>query len=123
MSSPIRRAFNAHRKVHQKLAGVEITVTRGLNTSSVITATAGFTGETNFDELGQTLFTKHRDYLINIEDYDVGSGAVAPSRHDVITEVINGLPVTFEVTLANQDAAANYDNRDRTLWRVHTKEL
>lgn len=123
MSNPIRRAFDAHRKVHLQLSGVEITVTRGLNTSAVITATAGFTGETIFDEMGTTLFTKHRDYLIDIADYDLGSGAVEPNRHDVITEVINGLPVTFEVVTSGGDKPANYDNRDRTLWRIHTKEV
>ncbi len=123
MTNPIRKAFNAHRKVHQQLAGVKVTVSRGLSTSAVIVATAGFTGETNFDDMGQTIFTKHRDYLINIEDYDFGSGPVAPSRHDVLTEIINGVPIQFEVTLANKDAADNYDNRDRTIWRVHTKEM
>ena len=123
MSSPIRKAFKAHRKVHLKLAGVEITVTRGLNTSSVISATVGFTGETLCDEYGSTMFTKHRDYLVDIADYDFGSGAVEPQRHDIITEVINGVPVTFEVTSANGDKPANYDNRDRTLWRLHAKEI
>lgn len=123
MTNPIRRAFKAHRKVHQQLAGVEITITRGLNTSSVITATVGFTGETNYDEMGTTTFTKHRDYLVNIEDYDFGSGAVEPSRHDIITEVINGVPVTFEIVSANGDKPSNYDNRDRTLWRLHAKEM
>lgn len=123
MSNPIRRAFKAHRKVHRKLAGIEITVTRGLNTSAVILATAGFTGETLFDEMGTTTFTKHRDYLVDITDYDLGSGAVEPQRHDIITEVINGVPHTFEVVSANGDKPANYDNRDRTLWRLHTKEI
>ena len=123
MTNPIRRAFKAHRKVHQQLAGVEITITRGLKTSSVITATVGFTGETNYDEMGTTTFTKHRDYLVNIEDYDFGSGAVEPSRHDIITEVINGVPVTFEIVSANGDKPSNYDNRDRTLWRLHAKEM
>ena len=123
MTNPVRRAFNAHRKVQLRLAGVEITVQRGLNTSSVISATVGFTGETNYDEMGMVTYTKHRDYLIDITDYDFGSGAVAPQRHDIVTEVINGVPLTFEVVSANNDAPANYDNRDRNLWRVHTKEV
>lgn len=123
MTNPIRRAFKAHRKVHQTLAGVEITVTRGLNTSAVILATVGFTGETQFDEMGTTTYTKHRDYLVDIADYDFGSGAVEPSRHDIITEVINGVPVTFEIVSANGDKPSNYDNRDRTLWRLHAKEM
>ena len=123
MSNPIRRAFNAHRKVHLRLAGVEISIQRGLNTSSVISATVGFTGETTYDEMGMVTYTKHRDYLVDITDYDFGSGAVAPQRHDIVTEVINGVPVTFEVVSANNDAPANYDNRDRNLWRVHTKEV
>jgi hypothetical protein len=123
MSNPIRRAFNAHRKVQIRLAGVEISIQRGLNTSSVISATVGFTGETTYDEMGMVTYTKHRDYLVDITDYDFGSGAVAPQRHDIVTEVINGVPVTFEVVSANNDAPANYDNRDRNLWRVHTKEV
>ncbi len=123
MTNPIRRAFNAHRKVHQTLAGVEITATRGINSSAVILATVGFTGETIFDEMGTTTFTKHRDYLVDATDYDFGSGAIEPQRHDIITEVINGVPCTFEVVSANGDKPANYDNRDRTLWRLHTKEI
>ena len=123
MSNPVRKAFKAHRKVHKDLAGVEITVSRGLNTSSVISATVGFTGETLFDEFGATTFTKHRDYLVDIADYDFGSGEVEPQRHDIVTEVINGVPVTFEIVSANGDKPSNYDNRDRTIWRLHAKEI
>lgn len=122
--SPVQRAFNQSRKAQKRLSGVTITLARGLTSSSLIVATVGFSGDQVFTEDGNTFYTRHRDYLIDVSDYDFGSGAVKPQRHDVITEVINGVPTQFEVVNDSSDDVATYDGTvNRTQWRVHTKEI
>jgi len=124
MSNPIQNAMNASRKVHKGLAGVSITITRGVTTSGVIVATVGFSGETIFDGEGGTFYTKHRDYLIDVSEYALVSGTpIKPERHDVITEDLNGVIRTFAVVSTGTDEVSTYDDKDRIWWRVHTKEI
>ena len=124
MSNPIQNATAASRTVHKGLAGVNITISRGIATSGVVVATVGFSGETQYDADGTSFYTKHRDYLIDVAEYATTAGTpLLPARHDIITEVISGVSTTFEVVSSNGDEINTYDDKDRTWWRVHTKEV
>lgn len=123
MANPIQNAMIASRKSHKTLGGVEITISRGVTTSGVVVATIGFSGETVYEEDGTTYYTKHRDYLVDVVDYKTTGSALSPQRHDVITESLGGVVHTFEVVSASNDGPDNYDDVDRIMWRVHTKEL
>jgi hypothetical protein len=110
--------------VHKQLRGVTVSITRGASTTTGVTATIGFTAEDNYDDdAGFTFHTKMRDYLINVAEYKIDGVVVVPSRHDRITETIQGASVTFEVLQDQNESEADFDDRDRTYWRVHTKEV
>ncbi len=123
MTNPAYRAYLAARVAHKKIRGVSITVSRGLNTSAPLTATVGFSGSTTFDADGSQLFTKNRDYLIDVALYNVGGDAVEPARYDIITEVIGGVVRRYQVTQNGADDVASKEDADLTVWRVHTKEI
>ncbi len=124
-TNPTRRAYLASRIAHKKLMGVEITISRGLTTSAVLTATVGFSGTVSYDADGNSLFARNRDYLIDVVNYKVEDGGdpVDPMRYDTITEVINGVPRTYSVLDDTGDGPYATKDAGLTVWRVHTKEL
>ena len=123
MTNPARRAYLAARLVHKNLMGVTVTVSRGLNTSAPLTATVGKSGSLSYEADGTQTFVKNRDYLIEKSAYVVNGSAVTPARFDVITEVINGVPRTFEVLDADGDGSSTSTDSGCTVYRVHTKEV
>lgn len=123
MSNPARRAYLAARVAHKQLLGVTITVSRGLNTSAPLEATIGSSGSLSYESDGTQHFVKNRDYLIEATSYVINDVQVEPARFDVITEVINGTPRTFEVLDANGDGSSTSTDSGLTVFRVHTKEV
>ena len=123
MPTPEQNAYNASRRIHRTLRGISVTITSDGLTSDVVTAMLGFSGDMLYDEGGTQLGTRHRAYIIRVDEYDVGNGPQEPQRHDIITQVIDGQSLTFEVVEANGTHAAVYDDTNRTYWRVNTKEL
>jgi hypothetical protein len=123
MSNPAYRAYLASRVAHKNLRGVTVTVSRGINTSAPFTATIGFSGSTSYEADGSTLYTKNRDYLIEVALYNAGGEVLQPAKYDIITEVINGEVRTYQVIDNNGDGAAASADANLTVWRVHTKEI
>ena len=123
MSNPARRAYLAARLAHKKLTGTTITVSRGLNTSAPLVATVGKSGTVSYEADGTQTFAKNRDYLIEASAYIINDVLTTPRRFDVITEVINGTPITFEVLDADGDDVSTSTDSGRTVYRVHTKEV
>jgi len=123
MANPANRAYLAARSAHKRLMGVTVTVSRGLNTSAPLTATVGFSGSVSYESDGSSLYTRNRDYLINIAEYNVGGDAVDPRKFDVITEIVNGVVRQFQVLDSSGDGVAASSDSGFTVWRVHTKEL
>jgi len=123
MANPANRAYLAARSAHKRLMGVTVTVSRGLNTSAPLTATVGFSGSVTYESDGSSLYTRNRDYLINIAEYNVGGDAVDPQKHDVITEVIHGVVRQFQVLESNGNGVSASSDSGFTVWRVHTKEM
>lgn len=125
MSNPIKRAFNAARKAQKSIGGSQITISRGLKTSEVVIATVGTSSSVTYEDDGTTLYTKTRDYYIDAVDY-IFSGdteSSRPARHDVITEVVDGLPLTFQVTAIAAEEPYVFHGEQRNVYRVHTKEI
>ena len=122
MSNPTRRAYLASRLAQKTLAGVTITLSRGLTTSALLVATVGKSGSVSYEADGSQTFAKNRDYLIEVSSYVIGT-LTTPQRFDVISEVINGVPKTFEVLDADGDDGSTSNDSGRTVYRVHTKEV
>lgn len=123
MPSPIQRAINASRKAHKAIAYVFITVSDGVTTSDSIRATVGFTGDMTYANDMTTHYTKHRAFLVDVADYNIGGSAISPVHGHTIVTLVNGVSTTFEVVDASGTAAANYDDNNRQVWRVNTKEM
>ena len=122
MSNPTQRAYLASRLAQKSLTGVTVTVSRGLTTSALLTATVGKSGSVSYEADGTQTFAKNRDYLIEVSAYIIGS-LTTPQRFDVITEVINGTAKTFEVLDADGDDGSTSTDSSRTVYRIHTKEV
>lgn len=125
MSNPVKRAFNAARTAQKSMGGSKITISRGLKTSEVVIATVGASSSTTFEDDGTTIYTKTRDYYIDVADYlfSGDSEPSRPARHDVITEVVNGQPLTFQVTAIAAEEPYVFHGEQRNVYRVHTKEI
>jgi hypothetical protein len=123
MTNPAYRAYRAGRVAHKKLRGVSITVSRGLNSSAPFVATVGFSGSTTFDGDGSTLYTKNRDYIIDVALYNIGGAAVEPVKYDTITELVNGVLRTYQVVESQGNGVSETSDADMTTWRVHTTEI
>ncbi len=123
MTNPARRAYQAARLAHKKILGVTITVGRGLNTSAPLMATVGKSGSLTYEADGSQTFAKNRDYLIEASLYVINGVQVEPARFDVITEVVNGVPRTFEVLDADGDGPSTSTDSGISVYRVHTKEI
>ena len=98
-------------------------MSRGLNTSAPLVATVGTSGSLSYESDGTQHFVKNRDYLIEATSYVINGVQVEPARFDVITEVINGTPRTFEVLDADGDGSSTSTDSGITVFRVHTKEV
>ena len=98
-------------------------MSRGLNTSAPLVATVGTSGSLSYESDGTQHFVKNRDYLIEATSYVINGVQVEPVRFDVITEVINGTPRTFEVLDADGNGSSTSTDSGITVFRVHTKEV
>lgn len=122
MTSPIQRAYAASRGIHKQIAQVSVTLTRNSVTSDAIKCTVGFSTSTSYDD-DATHYARQRDYLIDVSDYFIVAGTLLkPARYDVITELLNGIATTYQVVSGTGESFETHDDKDRTVWRVHTKE-
>ena len=123
MANPIENAYKATRASEKKLAGGEITVTRGADSSSYFRATVASTLYQEYMGDGVAAAYTSRDYAIDVDDYKLAGAKQTPLAGDVITEVINGSTAKFEVLSLNGERAFSYMDRSRNVFRVHTKEV
>ncbi len=125
MSSPVRRAFNAARLAQKFVGGSKVIISRGLKSSGVVIATVGTSGTVTYEDDGSTLYTKNRDYYIDVADYifEGESEPTTPARHDIITELVNGTSIDFQVTAVAAEDAYAYHGEQRNVFRIHTKEM
>ena len=123
MVSPIQKARLVSRAAIKLVDPRTVTVSRGVDVFTIENATIG---ESRTEEIqnSDNVITEVllRDYLIDVSDFDFGSGPVAPQVGDVITETINGITRYFEVLPTNGVPEYREHDRDGTTWRIHTKE-
>ena len=125
MTNPTERAFATSRLAHKNISGSSITISRGLKSSGVVVATVGEAISITYDDDGGTTYTKSREYFIDTLDYRFIGDATesVPERMDVLTEIVNGEVLTFQVTSATAEEAYVYRGVQRTVLKVNTKEM
>lgn len=101
--------------------GREVTYSRG---TKAITLTA-WLGNTlfarNTDEPGASVVWGERDYLFAVAELVIDGQQVSPLKDDRITEVIDGQPITFEISTPTGEPPARFNDLTRQMWLVHTK--
>lgn len=65
--------------------------------------------------------TQEMDWLINAADLIVGPDLIVPDVGDVITETIDGSDFTWEVLNTGSEACWRFEDRNNSVYRVHTK--
>jgi hypothetical protein len=125
MTSPAKRAYNVARTAHKSLLGSTITVSRGLKTSASFVATVGQSGSIVYEDDGSSFYTKNRDYYIDVSDYHFTGDAEpsAPQRMDIITEIVDGQALTFQITNVSGEEEYVHHGEQRNVYRIHTKEV
>ncbi len=113
----IQKALKAQRAAIKSIDGRNATLTRGgITVKAVVTI-----GETRAEEIvdNQTVTTiRVRDFLIDVNEYDFGSGPVNPIAGDIVA--ISG--DTWQVLPTSSEPEYRRHDRDGDTWRVHTKE-
>ena len=102
-------------------AATSITITRSPTTSPSRTAVVGSTRMEVVTEEGDALQAKVRDYLIDVDEYDLGAGNVEPAEGDEIRETVGSATHVFTVVPLDGDRAWRYSDPYHKTYRVHTK--
>jgi hypothetical protein len=115
--------FNAANDLFAEAFGEQVSLVRGATESSgTVTAQVtmhSYSGE-NFD--GLTTTVEMTDIVLDMDDYDFGSGAVTPRSGDRIKRTINEIVNTYEVAPVPSGRSAEPDV-DRHEWLIHTNHI
>jgi hypothetical protein len=103
--------------------GEQVTLVRGA-TESAETVTAQVTAQTYSRGSDDRIITtfESTDFVIDIDDYDFGSGAVSPRSNDRIKRTINEIVNTYEVKPIPSGRCFE-PNVDRYEYIIHTKHV
>jgi hypothetical protein len=123
MPNPAQNAYAVSRRSQKRTNGVTVTLKRGEATSLEITAVWGNTRGSVVSENSFEVEVKERDYLIDVDDYDFGTGPVRPLDGDLIIETIGKATLTHEVLPLVSDKSWSWSDPGRTVYRVHTKQI
>ena len=100
--------------------GVSVLYTRGATTAPlVVTPSVEDLDATTQPSPTARNLDRERDYLIVLADI-VSAGFGVPADGDRITETLNGVAETFEVTARRTEPAWRWADAQRTRVRVHT---
>lgn len=115
-------AVAAAATAQQSLAGRTIIYTRG---SASVTLTAVPTRTTREVDIGDGIlgYIEFHDYLIEAADLVLNSSTVLPQPGDQVTDTINGTTQTLEAMPIGDEPCYRFSDCDRTLLRVHTKQV
>ena len=121
--NPIQFARNVSRQVHKRLGGVYVQIERDEILSDPILVTVGYSK--SFEDDLDIIRAEYRqvDFLFNASDYRVDGVIVEPAIGDVIYRTVGGEALAFEVEPHNSEFVALYEDNDRQVVRVHTKEI
>lgn len=102
--------------------GRTVTYSRGQQAITLTVWVIGQAIERNMNDPGASVVTSERDYVFPVADLIFNGQQVGPLKDDRIEEVINGQPLTFEVTQGPGKPPAEFaDEVTRSMWLVHTK--
>ena len=121
--NPIQFARNVSRQVHKRLGGVYVQIERDEVLSDPILVTVGYSK--SFEDDLEVIRAEYRqaDFLFNAKDYTVNGVVTEPEIGDVIYRTVGGDALAFEVEPYNSEFVALYEDNDRQVIRVHTKEI
>ena len=127
MSALIDRGQAALNRRMKQAAGRTVSYVRGA-TTLILTAWLGRTlfAREPMEPGGAAAVWGDRDYLIAVADLaDIAPPAIGiPAKGDRITETINGVPVTFEVSTPDTgEPCQRFSDQTRTVYRIHTKRV
>lgn len=80
-------------------------------------------GQTSFQvDSGYGLFQEvtSRDFIIDVDDL---AAFGEPQRGDRVTETLNGSNEVFEILAPGTEPHFEYSDRDRAVFRIHTKHV
>jgi hypothetical protein len=97
-------------------------VRAGVTATGVTTEvfTQDYQGEN--DEGIQTTITL-TEFLVDVDDYDHGSGAVEPRGGDLIKRTIDGTVHTYEVTRAPNGKYCEWADTSNDQWKIHANHI
>lgn len=105
------------------IAGESITYTRG-GDSVTLTATPGKSLLRVMDSSGNSVVEwTDADWLISAADLILAGSTTLPERGDIITRTKGGTVYTYEVRPVESEGAWRWSDENRTIMRVHTKEI
>lgn len=105
----------------EEFYGVPVTLTRSGVASESFTAIADSVDYQVFDSNGFLTSVTSRDYTLPIATTAINGAAIMPRAGDLITETINGVSESYEITpLGNKPAV--HKSPDGTQWLVHTNK-
>jgi hypothetical protein len=116
MTTTVERAVVSAFRTARRLAGVDVSITRGATTISVVALPGDGLHEYSQDGV-VTSEVRSRDFLILVSDYDFGDGATEPQRNDVI---VHG-STTYKVLSDGGEIYFKYADPHHTVMRLHCK--
>ena len=115
--------FDLANNLFAEAFGEQVTLVRGTTeTASTITAQVSMQTYAGEDSDGFTTTVEMTDFVLDIDDYDFGSGAVTPRDGDRIKRTINAIVNTYEVAPVPSGRSAEPDV-DRHEWKIHTNHI
>lgn len=119
MTTPMESAVLAAYKGLQAVYGVDVTISRGANSTAITKAVPG-RSQHDVTSNGQVVEqVQSRDYLIPVSAYQFGGVVSLPQRGDRITE---GSRV-YAVLAMGSEAQWRYTDQTQLILRIHTKEM
>lgn len=104
-------------------ASVEVTLRRGASATPNLKATIG---RTTFEEQqGEEVFHRFesRDYIIQVNDYQIAGVATEPQAGDTFDEVRNGKTYRYQIMSDGFESQWRFSDPFKKAYRIHTKQI
>ena len=101
--------------------GGAVSIHRGSISTPDVTAEAVSRDYESVDADGFATVVNARDYVVNVQDYRLGSIVTDPRAGDHIKEVIGGITHVFEVLPVANRPAREWVGNHHAQWLIHTK--
>lgn len=103
--------------------GESVTISRGDASTAGVTARVMSQEYQGEGEDGMTTTFISTDFVLGIDDYEFGSGAVEPRKGDRIARTIGSTAHTYEVLPAPNGRVCEWAEASGDEWKIHTKHI